>query len=127
MTTMKRSIAIFLLTFLFSACSSQPSSIIPSTSPLPPGVRGTIPAKGSDCQFRLLGIIPLSGSPDTSEALQEAKDSADVDVLTDVTVDYGGTYLILFSNRCVRVTGLGVPRSRLSGGVMERSLTSPHS
>ena len=125
MTTMKQILALFLA-FFFTACSSQPSSIIPSTSPLPPGVRGTIPARGSDCQLHFLGIIPLSSSPDTSVALQEAKESADVDVLTDVTVDYGGTYLILFSSRCVRVTGLGVPRSRLSGGVTGHSLPSPY-
>jgi len=105
------SLFLFAITLvLLSACSSKPSSIITSTSPLPPGVRGTVPARGSDCQFHLLGLIPVTSSPDTQNALTKAKRSADVDVLTDVTVDHNSGYYILFSNNCVRVSGKGVPR-----------------
>ena len=105
---------VFLLGLLLLAgCSSRPSSIIASTSPLPPGVRGSIPARGSDCQFHLLGLIPVTTAPDTQNALNRAKRYADVDVLTDVTIDHNSGYYILFSNNCVRVKGMGVARSKL--------------
>jgi|GEM_PF-1729377 len=98
------------LLLTITACASKPSSMIASTSPLPAGVRGSIPARGSDCQFHLLGLIPVTSSPDTQNALTKAKRSADVDVLTDVTVDHNAGYYLLFSNNCVRVRGEGVPR-----------------
>ena len=105
-----------LLTALFvCSCASRPSSIVSSTSPVPPGVRGTIPAYGSNCEYHLLGIIPVTGSPDSQAALDDAKASAGADVLTDVTTDFGGGYYILFSNNCVRVQGKGVPREVSDG------------
>lgn len=87
--------------------------MLASTSPIPAGVRGTIPAFGSDCSYYFLGLIPMSPSLDSQAALDDAKEDADVDVLTDVTVDHGGGYYILFSNLCVRVRGKGVERSVL--------------
>lgn len=94
-------------------CSSIPTTMLTSTSPIPAGVRGTIPAFGSDCQYYFLGIVPVSPSPNSQAALDDAKEDADVDVLTDVTVDHGGGYYILFSNLCVRVRGKGVERRLL--------------
>ena len=112
-----KALYIVLVAFfaVFSGCSGIPAAMVASTSPLPPGVRGTIPTYASDCQFFLLGLgfLPLSTSIDTQDALQDAKDSANVDVLTDVTIDFGGGYYILFSTNCVRVAGLGVPRERI--------------
>lgn len=110
---MNKIIAFCTIALLVSACASRPSSIITSTSPLPPGVRGTIKTSASNCQYNLLGFIPVTTSPDTADALAEAKEDIDVDVLTDVTVDYNGGYYILFSNSCVEVSGLGVPRDML--------------
>jgi hypothetical protein len=110
-------ILLFLATFaLFtSGCSSKPSSLVASTSPLPPGVRGTIPARGSDCQYHLLGLVPITFSPDSQNALAKAKRNAEVEVLTDVTIDHTSGYYILFSNNCVRVSGLGVRNEHLNG------------
>ncbi len=102
--------AILLLTFL-GGCAGIPITLAPSSSPVAPGVRGTIPAYGSNCQFDLFGIIPVTHSLNTQAALDRAKESADVDVLTDVTVDFGASYYVLFSNNCVRVRGKGVPRA----------------
>jgi hypothetical protein len=95
---------------VFAGCAGMPVGITPSTSPVAPGTRGTIPAYGSDCQFYLLGLIPITHSLNTQAALDRAKAMANVDVLTDVTVDFVGGYYILFSNNCVRVQGKGVPR-----------------
>ena len=97
--------------FLITACSSSmPTTIIPSTSPLAAGTRGTIEAYGSDCQYYFLGLIPITTTANSQAALDEAKESANADVLTDVTIDHGGAYYILFSNNCIRVRGKGVPR-----------------
>ena len=117
---MKRTPIFLSLGLLLASCSSKPSSLIPSTSPIPDGIRGTIPAYGSDCQTYLLGIVPVTGSPDSQVALQRAKKSADVDVLTDVTVDHGGGYYILISNSCVRIQGMGVPRDVLAEATARR-------
>jgi hypothetical protein len=104
-------LVVMLSMVMFSACSHQmPTSITTATSPTAPGIRGTTPAYGSDCQYHLFGIVPLNGPSDTQAALTEAKVSANADVLTDVTVDHGGGFYGLFSNRCVRVAGLGVVR-----------------
>lgn len=117
-------VGIFLC-LQFVGCASRPSSIITSTSPLPAGVRGTIPASGSDCQYHFLGIIPLGTSPSTANALESAKEDAEVDVLTDVTVDHNVGYYILFSNRCVRVEGLGVPRDTLRRSLQRSNSPAP--
>ncbi|MBN8551169.1 MAG: hypothetical protein J0M12_17780 [Deltaproteobacteria bacterium] len=103
----------FLIAGLCAGCASMPSSMITSTSPLPPGVRGTIKTSASDCQYSLLGIIPFTSSASTASALEDAKSYADVDVLTDVTQDFSSGYYILWSNTCVRVSGYGVPRDVL--------------
>lgn len=107
---MKKVLAALTLAIL-SGCAARPTTMITSTSPLPPGVRGTIETSASDCQYRLLGLIPVTGSASTADALKEAKENIRVDVLTDVTVDNSGGYYLLFSNNCVRVSGLGVPRN----------------
>lgn len=96
---------------LLAGCSSAPTTLVASTSPLPPGVRGTIKAYGSDCQYYFLGFLPISGSPNTQAALDDAKEDADSDVLTDVTIDHGGGYYILLSTNCVRVRGKGVEKA----------------
>ncbi len=102
-----------IILLCLAACSARPSSIITSTSPLPPGVRGTIKTSASDCQYNLLGIIPITSSASTESALDDAKSYINVDVLTDVTVDHSFGYYILWSNNCVRISGLGVPREEL--------------
>ncbi|MCI5065062.1 hypothetical protein MRY87_05010 [bacterium] len=118
-------IATLLLLASLSGCASRPSSMITATSPLPPGVRGTIPARGSDCQYNFLGLVPITSSASTARALDSAKRDADVDVLTDVTVDRNFGYYILFSNTCVRVEGMGVSRSRLQRSLQLSESTDP--
>ena len=104
-----RFLAVFFLIVSATGCmGSRAPGIIASTSPLAPGVRGTVPASGSDCQTFFLGLIPLTSSPNTQAALEDAKTSASAAVLTDVTVDENSFYWILMSHRCVRVRGLGV-------------------
>jgi hypothetical protein len=103
-------LALLVATLAVSGCGTIPIALAPSTSPLAAGQVGTIEAYGDDCQFFLLGLIPISPSFSTQHALNEAKESAGVDVLTDVTVDFAGAYYLLFSNNCVRVEGKGVQK-----------------
>ena len=112
-----------LLPFMIGlvACAGQPSSIITSTSPLPAGVRGSVPASGSNCQYSFLGLIPITRAPNTQEALADAKEDSGCDVLTDVTVDESSFYAILFSARCIYVRGLGVSKKDLSDSVKHPS------
>ena len=101
---------LFLLILLCSACAGLPSNqVSASTSPLPGGVRGTVPVKGDDCQYRLLLFLPITSYPSTQSALSEAKQECGCDVLTDVTVDHSWGTVLLWSWRCVNVEGLGVP------------------
>lgn len=107
---LNRVFSLSLFVVVLIGCASQPVSISPSSSPLAVDVRGSIPTHGVDCQYKFLGIISVSPPVNTQNALQEAKDNANVDVLTDVTVDQSFWYFIIFSNNCVHVRGLGVPR-----------------
>ena len=113
MTQLYKVSFIVMFACFFTGCTSIPSTMITSTSPLPPGVRGTIKTSASDCQYSLLGFIPVTSSPSSANALEDAKRYADVDVLTDVTQDFSAGYYILWSNSCVRITGFGVPREVL--------------
>jgi hypothetical protein len=101
------------IALLVMGCASRPATMLSSTSPLPPGVRGTLKTSASDCQYFLLGFIPLTGSASAADALEEAKSNVNVDVLTDVTEDSSGGYYILWANSCIRVSGMGVPRELL--------------
>lgn len=106
-----------------AGCASMPVALAPSSSPAAPGVLGTIPTRGVNCQFFFLGLIPMTHSIDTQAALDEAKKRADVDVLTDVTVDFIASYYIIVSDNCVRVQGKGVPRA--TGGATPPTLSGP--
>jgi hypothetical protein len=111
MKSLRRIFTGLMCCLAITGCAGMPVALAPSTSPVAPGTRGTVPAYGSDCQFYLLGVIPVTHSMNTQAALDRAKQMSNSDVLTDVTVDFVGGYYILFSNNCVRVQGKGVPRS----------------
>lgn len=93
---------------LIFGCQSHPVSLVPLTSPLAPGTKGTIPAAGSSCQWSVLGLIPLSGVPTTAEALEEAEENAHVESMTDVTIDETYRWFVLMSRVCISVEGMGV-------------------
>ncbi len=103
-----KNILILLCSILLFACGTIPVGITTSTSPLAPGIRGTVPTSASDCQYNLFGLIPITTSLSTQYALDVAKSNIGVNVLTDVVVDYKFAHYLLFSNSCVRVSGLGV-------------------
>jgi hypothetical protein len=69
------------------------------------------PDSAADCEYNLLGFIPISGGNQLSDALDEAQgDRAGADALIDITVEAVSKYFILWSHGCtvVRATAVSV-------------------
>jgi len=82
-----------------SGCFHYPGGIAPSTVPLSQNgytVLGKV--NGEDCVYRLLEIIPISGSNDLRTAVANAmKKKPMTDALIEVTVDAYMHHWILFA------------------------------
>jgi hypothetical protein len=104
---------IFVLCFAAVGCARAPGGVAPSNIPLAPGGYTVIgPVKASDCMVRLLGLIPVSGGNQVSDAMAEALGHASgADALVNISVDTSGAYWILWSHNCteVRATAVTVP------------------
>jgi len=100
------------IALLSVGCIRSPGGVAPSNIPLDQGgykVLGNVSA--ADCKYNLLGLIPISGGNQTSDALDEAQgDIAGADALIDITVESVGKYFILWSQGCtiVRATAVSV-------------------
>jgi len=106
-------VLVFVLCMFALGCARSPGGVASSNIPVAPGsytVLGS--ATGSDCKINLLGIIPISGGNDLSDALAEAKsDRPGTDALVEITVDSTSKYFILWSQMCtgVSATAVSVP------------------
>ena len=91
-------------------CSHISGGIAPSSIPLEPGSYSVIgEATGGDCQYKLLGIIPLSGGNETHSALEDAlTDVPNTTALIQITSDTYSQYWILWSNTCTQVHATAV-------------------
>jgi len=90
-------------------CVSNPGGVAPSTTPLAgKEYRLLGDTEGTDTHFALLGILPLSGSNTTQEAIDAAKARKGADALIDVTVDYHWEFWILFSRAVTTVRGKAI-------------------
>lgn len=100
------------VTLLSVGCVRAPGGMAPSNIPLDQGgykVLGQVSA--ADCKYNLLGLIPISGGNQLSDALDEAQgDIAGADALIDITVEAVSKYFILWSQGCtvVRATAVSV-------------------
>ena len=95
--------------FLLVGCACIPGGISASSTPLnnkPYHALGYTSA--TDSRFLLLGIIPLTGSNSTKDALNKAIKKAGADALIDVTVDGYNQWFILFSRVVTKVEGTGI-------------------
>jgi hypothetical protein len=101
---------VLLLAVFAVGCSHQSGGIAPSTIPLTPGGYTVLkPVHGSDCQVRLLGILPVSGGNETRRAIEHAmKHAPGATALVNVTADTFHQYWILFSRHCTEVFGTAV-------------------
>ena len=95
--------------FLLAGCACIPGGISASSTPLnnkPYHILGHTSA--TDSRFLLLGIIPITGSNSTKDALNKAIKRAGADALIDVTVEGYGQWFILFSRVVTKVEGIGI-------------------
>ena len=67
------------------------------------GVRIT----GEDCGYALLGLIPLE-VPSLEDAVDDALENANGNILTDTQVSASVFHAILFSQTCMKVVGAAV-------------------
>lgn len=95
--------------FLLAGCACIPGGISASSTPLnnkPYHILGHTSA--TDSRFILLGVIPLTGSNSTKDALNKAIKKVGADALIDVTVDGYKQWFILFSRTITKVEGVGI-------------------
>lgn len=60
--------------------------------------------KGEDCAYAILGLIPL-GIPNLQEAIDNALEKANGNIMIDEVTSYKGFYFILASQSCIEVEG----------------------
>ncbi len=91
-------------------CAHTSGGIAASNIPLEPGSYTTLGrAVGGDCQYELLGLIPLSNGNQTHSALEDAlADIPNTSALIQITSDTYSQYWILWSNTCTQVYGTAV-------------------
>lgn len=107
---LRKILTTLALSSTLMACSHTSGGIAASSIPLEPGSYRILgQAKGGDCQYKLLGIIPISGGNETHNALDDAlTDIPNTTALIQVTSDTYSQYWILWSNHCTQVYGTAV-------------------
>ena len=95
--------------FLLAGCACIPGGISASSTPLNNKPYHTLGhTSATDSRFLLLGIIPLTGSNSTKDALNKAIKNAGADALIDVTVDGYNQWFIILSRVVTKVEGTGI-------------------
>ena len=90
-------------------CSHMAGGVASSNVPInqPYTIMG--PATGTDCQVRLFGIFPVSGSNNTSTAVKKAQSSVQgSNALINLGVDTWTHNWILWSSHCTEVHATAV-------------------
>ena len=107
---LRKTLITLALSSTLMACAHTSGGIAASNIPLEPGSYRILgQAKGGDCQYKLLGIIPLSGGNQTHSALDDALTNIpDTTALIQITSDTYSQYWILWSNTCTQVYGTAV-------------------
>jgi hypothetical protein len=97
---------VALLMVVTAGCAHMPGGIAPSSTPLEGKTYVELgEATGTDSAVYLLGIIPLTGSNTTPDALADAVASRNGDALINVTVESYYQYFIVFSRAVTTVQG----------------------
>ena len=107
---LRKILATLALGSTLIGCSHTSGGIAASNIPLEPGSYRILgEAKGGDCQYKLLGIIPISGGNQTYSALEDAlTDVPNTTALVQISSDTYSQYWILWSNHCTQVHGTAV-------------------
>lgn len=103
-------LSLTALTLLIARCAAHSGGISASTKPLTPGGYTELKeVSGEDCQYYLLGFMPLSRTNKLRNAVADAMDDVKgADALIKVTVDTYMHYWILWSTVCTEVHGTAV-------------------
>ncbi|GFO74394.1 hypothetical protein BPLS_P1084 [Bathymodiolus platifrons methanotrophic gill symbiont] len=106
----RKILTTLVLSSTLIACAHTSGGIATSNIPLEPASYRILgQAKGGDCQYKLLGIIPLTGGNETHSALEDAlTDIPNTTALVQITSDTYSQYWILWSNTCTQVHGTAV-------------------
>jgi hypothetical protein len=94
---------------LLSGCIYRPGGIAPSNIPLEGrSYRMVGETASTDSAVRLLGILPVSGSNTTRQALDAAMRQRSADALIDITVEHYVQFWILFTRHVTAVRGIAI-------------------
>lgn len=102
-------LALAGLALALGGCTHMAGGVAPSNVPIngPYSVMG--PAKGSDCQVRLFGFFPVSGSNNTITAVKKAQASVPgSNALVNLGVDTWTHNWILWTSHCTEVRATAV-------------------
>ena len=92
-----------------AGCIHSPGGIAPSTTPLAGrDYRVVGAASGTDSAVWLFGLLPLTGSNTTREALDDAMASKAADALIDVTVESYFQFWFFFTRSVTAVHGKAI-------------------
>ena len=100
---------VAVISFLFVGCACIPGGIASSNTPLHARSYNVIgPTSATDSRIAILGIIPITKSNSTRDAIDKAKENAHADALIDITVENYTQFFILFSRTVTKVYAKGV-------------------
>lgn len=102
-------LAALAAALLLSGCIHQAGGIAPSNVPIE-GRRYHVVGEvvASDSAVRLLGILPISGSNNTAQAMRAAMAKEDADALIDISVENYAQYWILFTRHVTSVRATAI-------------------
>ena len=98
-----------VLSLLFVGCACIPGGIAASNTPLhakPYTIIGE--TEGSDSQYAILGIIPITSVNSLRRAVKDAKGNCGADALVDITVDCNMQWWVLFTRTVTEVYAKGI-------------------
>lgn len=103
-------LSLTALTVLMAGCAAHSGGISASTKPLTPGGYTELKeVSGEDCQYYLLGLVPLSRTNKLRNAVADAmNDAKGADALVKVTADTTWQWWILWVTACTQVHGTAV-------------------
>ncbi len=103
-------LSVTALTSLIAGCAAHSGGISASTKPLTPGGYTELKeVSGEDCQYYLLGFVPVSRTNKLRNAVADAMDNVKgADALIKVTADTTYQWWVLWTTACTQVHGTAV-------------------
>ncbi len=108
----KYALVPLLLSVILSGCLHTAVGMSPSSEPLAPDSYEKLgPVSGSDCLWKLLGLIPFTTGNTLQGAMRDALgDRSGTDALVQVTADSFIQFWIVVSRECTQVDGVAVKK-----------------